>query len=53
MSVQNPKLSSEELVKEWQDLVKQFDKELREKGLTEEQRERLLKELLEGNDKDE
>lgn len=52
MTAQKPQPSREELVQEWQEIVKQFDKELRDKGLTDEQREKLLKELLEGDDKE-
>lgn len=40
----------EELAQRWKDLVDKFDKELRDKGLTDAQREELLKEILEGDD---
>lgn len=42
----------EELVRRWQELVEKFDKELRDKGLTDEQREQLLRELLEEDGED-
>jgi len=35
----------QEMVERWHQLVQQFDKEMRDKGLTDEQREDLLKEL--------
>lgn len=40
----------EELARRWKELVEKFDKELRDKGLTDDQREQLLKEILEGDD---
>jgi uncharacterized membrane-anchored protein len=39
-----------ELAQRWKELVEKFDKELRDKGLTDEQREQLLKEILEGDE---
>jgi uncharacterized membrane-anchored protein len=40
----------EELARQFKELVDKFDKELRDKGLTDEQREQLLRELLEDED---
>ena len=46
MSSDASETSPEELVKRWNDLLKRFDRELLDAGLTDEQREQLLKELL-------
>jgi len=42
-----PRLSPDELVKRWTELVQRFDVELRDAGLTDEQREQLVKKILE------
>lgn len=39
----------EQLAKRWKDLVEKFDAELRAKGLSDEERERLLQDLLKGD----
>jgi len=42
-----PDTSPEELVRRFKDLVARFDGELRKAGLTDEQREQLVKDILE------
>lgn len=45
-----PIADQEELARRWKELVEKFDKELRDKGLTDAQRAALLKEILDGDD---